>query len=332
MNEYERHIGGSGNGDPQARGRSPDEIEREIEATRERMGRDIDELGERLSPGNLKRQAKEAITGKAQDIAHNMGESARYTGFRMMDFIQENTSLVAAMGLGAVWLIQQRNKSEISGDRMARFAYTGPERRREGFVGKITDRASQVGHTVSESVSSAASAVGERASDLGAQAGEVTERARERVSELGAGVRQRARDLRYTARYRGMQARGGLVQLVEENPLAVAAGVAVLGLACGLLVPESQREQRLMGPARDDLVHRAQETARRVKDAAVEAGQELRESVREEVSERAPEVKAVVQETVQAVGEQVKEKAGRVKEEAKQAVKEQRPGRGAAPA
>jgi hypothetical protein len=40
----------------------------------------------------------------------------------------------------------------------------------------------------------------------------------------------------------------------------------------------------------------------------------------------------VVQEAVQSVGQQVKEKAGRVKEEAKQAVKEQRPGRGTAPA
>jgi ElaB/YqjD/DUF883 family membrane-anchored ribosome-binding protein len=332
MSEYERQIGGSGNSDPQARNRSPDEIEREIEATRERMSRDIDELGERLTPANLKRQAKEAISDKAQDIAHNVGESARHTGFRMMDFIQENTSLVAAMGLGAVWLIQQRNKSEISGDRMARFAYTGPERRREGLVGKITDRAGQVGQTVRESVSSAASAVGERASDLGAQAGEVTERARERVGELGAGVRERARELGYRAKDRGRQARGGLERIVEENPLAVAAGVAVLGLACGLLVPESERERRLMGPARDDLAHRAQETARRVKDAAVEAGQELRESVREEVNERAPEVKAVVQEAVQAVGQQVKEKAGQVKEEAKQAVKEQRPGGGTAPA
>jgi ElaB/YqjD/DUF883 family membrane-anchored ribosome-binding protein len=318
MSEYERELGGSGNGDPQAHGRSPEEIEREIEATRERMGRDIDELGERLSPSNLKRQAKDAITGKAQDIAYNVGESARHTSSRMMDFVYENTSLVAAMGLGAVWLIQQRNKSEISGDRMARFAYTGPERRREGIVGKIADRAEQVGHTVRESVSS--------------QAGQITERAKERVGELGVGVRHRARDLGYTAKYRGRQARGGIERLVEENPLAVAAGVVVLGLAAGLLVPESEREQRLMGPTRDDLVSRAQETARRVKDAAVEAGQELKETVREEVSERAPGVKAVVQEAVQSVGQQVKEKAGRVKEEAKQAVKEQRPGRGTAPA
>ena len=317
MNEYERQLGGSSHADPQAHGRSPEEIEREIEATRERMSRDIDELGTRLSPGNLKRQAKDAISEKAQD-----------TGSRMMDFVYENTSLVAAMGLGAVWLIQQRNRSEVSGDRMARFAYTGPERRRSGIVGKLADRAGEVGHTVRDSVSSAASAVGERASDLGTQAGELTERAKERVGELGSEVRQRARDVRSTARYRGRQARGGIERFVEENPLAVAAGVAVLGLACGLLVPESEREQRLMGPVRDDLVNRAQETARRVKDAAVEAGQELKESVREEVNERAPEVKAVVQDAVQSVGQQVKEKAGRVKEEAKQAVKEQRPGRG----
>jgi ElaB/YqjD/DUF883 family membrane-anchored ribosome-binding protein len=321
MSDYERELGGVSHGDPQAQGRSPEEIEREIEATRERMSRDIDELGERLSPSNLKRQAKDAIAGKAQD-----------TGSRMMDFIQENTSLVAAMGLGAVWLIQQRNRSEISGDRMARFAYTGPERRRPGIVGKIADRAGEIGHTVRESVGSAASAVGERASDLGTQAGEITGRARERVGELGADVRHRARDLGYTARYRGRQARGGIERLVDDNPLAVAAGVAVLGLACGLLLPETEREQRLMGPVRDDLVNRAQDTARRVKDAAVEAGQELRESVREEVTERAPEVKVVVREAVQSVSRQVKEKAGRVKEEAKQAVKEHRPGRGTTPA
>ena len=318
MNEYERHIGGSaGNDDPESRGRSPEEIEREIEATRERMTRDIDELGDRLSPENLKRQAKDAITGKA-----------RQTGFRMVDFIQENPSLVAAMGLGAVWLIQQRNRSEISGDRMARFAYTGPERRREGLTGRLADRASDV----RDSVSAAAGGVAERAGDLTHQAGELAGHARERAEELGGDVQQRARVLGARAKDQTRRARGGLERLIEESPLAVAAGVAALGLACGLLVPETEREQRLMGPARDNLVDRAQGTARRVKDAAVEAGQELRETVRAEVSERAPEVKAVVQDVVQSVGQQVKEKAGQVKEEAKQAAREQRPGRGSEPA
>ena len=295
--------------------RSPRDIEQEIEATRERMGRDIDELGERLSPDNLKRQAREAISGKAHDIAHDVGDRARYQGSRMIDFIQENTSLVAAMGLGAVWLIQQRNRSEVSGDRMSRFAYTGPERRREGLTGRIADRAAGV----RDSLSATASGVAERASDLTQQAGE---RARDITHQAG----ERAREVRTRAADQGRRARGGLERVVEESPLAVAAGVAVLGLAFGLLVPESEREQRLMGPYRDDLVQRTQETVRRVKDAAVEAGEELRESVRQEVAERAPEMKAVVQDAAQSLGEQVKEKATRVKEEAKQAVREGRQG------
>jgi ElaB/YqjD/DUF883 family membrane-anchored ribosome-binding protein len=300
MNEHERQP--------------PEQIEREIEATRERVSQNIDELGERLSPDNLKRQAKDAITGKARDIAYNAGERTKETGFRVMDFIQENTSLVAAMGLGAVWLIQQRNKSEIDGDRMARFAYTGPERRSEGVMGRLADRASSVRDSVREGVSTTAGNVGQRA------------------GEIGGEVRERARDIGSRAKDQGRRARGGLERLVEDSPLAVAAGVAALGMAFGLLVPETEREQRLMGPARDDLVQRAQGTVRRVKDAAVEAGQELRESVREEVSERAPEMKAVVQDAVQSVGEQVKQQAGRVKEEAKLAARETRSGRGSTPA
>ena len=162
MNEYER---------------TPQDIEREIEATRERMSRDIDELGDRLSPDNLKRQAKDAITGKAHEMVSNVGAGARRTGFRMMDFIQENTSLVAAMGLGAVWLIQQRNRSEISGDRMARFAYTGPERRGSGLTQRIADRAGDVRHAIGSAVGSATETVSERA-------GELREQARDRAGDL----------------------------------------------------------------------------------------------------------------------------------------------------
>ena len=298
MSEYERHMGGAGEPVP-GNGRTPEDIEREIEATRQRMGRDIDELGERLSPDNLKRQAKDAITGKAHEVVRSVGAGARRTGFRMMDFIQENTSLVAAMGLGAVWLIQQRNRSEISGDRMARFAYTGPERRGPGITRKIADRAGDV-----------RDAVGSAAGDVAERAGEIRDRARERATDLGHRAQEQTR-----------RARSGFERLLEDNPLAVAAGVAVLGLAAGLLVPETEPERRALGPVRDDLVERAQETATRVKDAAIEAGQEVRESVQEEILQRAPELKSSLKDAAQSVTQQVKESAGRVKEEAKQAVR-----------
>ena len=44
----------------------PEQIEREIEQTRERMSRDIDALGEKIRPGNLAHEAMDSV-----------GESAR---------------------------------------------------------------------------------------------------------------------------------------------------------------------------------------------------------------------------------------------------------------
>jgi ElaB/YqjD/DUF883 family membrane-anchored ribosome-binding protein len=211
--------------------RTPQDIEREIEATRERMSRDIDELGDRLSPDNLKRQAKDAITGKAHEMVSNVGAGARRTGFRMMDFIQENTSLVAAMGLGAVWLIQQRNRSEISGDRMARFAYTGPERRGSGLTQRIADRAGDVRHAIGSAVGSATETVSERAGELREQARDRAGDLAERAEELGSGARERARDLGHQAREQTRRARGGVERLMKDNPLAVAAGNAANGRA-----------------------------------------------------------------------------------------------------
>jgi ElaB/YqjD/DUF883 family membrane-anchored ribosome-binding protein len=319
MNEYERNLPGD-------RERSPEEIQREIELTRERMSQNIDQLGEKLSPQNLKRQAKDAITGKAQDVVNNVGSQARDTGGRVFDFILENPLPVAAVGLGAVWLLQRRQRAgeieNVSGDRMARFAYTGPERRREGITHRLADRASNLKASVGEAASNVAEKAGELADTARERASELGTGARQRIDDFGTGARRRIDDLGSRAREQGRRARGGIEHTMEDNPLALVAGAAILGLAIGLLVPESDRENRLMGSTRDQLVDRARHTANRVKDAAVEAGQEVREVVREEVQYRGPDIKTAIKDAAQTVGAEVKEAAGRVKEQAKQAAKD----------
>jgi gas vesicle protein len=287
--------------DDQINEASPADIERDIERTRERMSSNIDELGDRLSPDNLKRQAKDAISEKAQDVVANVGDQARETGSRMLDFITANPLPVAAVSLGAIWLFSMRkgNRSEVSGDRMARFAYTGPERRepngRPNLGRRLVDRVGSLKDTV-----------GEKASHASERIGELTGQVQERAGE-------RARD-----------ARGGLERMLEDNPLAVAAGAVVIGLALGMLVPESDSERRVMGPTRDQLGERAQGVVDRVKDAAVEAGREVKETVREEVAAVAPQVKDSLQEAATTVKDQVKESAGRVANEAKQEAKRPR--------
>jgi gas vesicle protein len=298
-------------GDVTSSDQTPQEIEHEIERTRERMSSNIDALGERLSPDNLKQQAKEAIAGKAQDMVANVGDQARLTGGRVIDFITENPLPVAAVGLGAIWLFSMRrgSRSEVSGDRMARFAYTGPERRqpdgRPGLGRRLVDGADSVRHTV-----------GDAASHAGQRIGELKDRAEERAGQLGGTARARARD-----------AKGGARRMLQENPLALAAGAVVLGVALGMLLPESEPENRLMGETRDELGDRISNVASRVKDAAIEAGRDVKETVREEIDQRAPEVTSTLREAAEHVKDQIKDSATAVAQEAKDEVKRPPAGR-----
>ena len=114
--------------------------------------------------------------------------------------------------------------------------------------------------------------------------------------------------------------------MMQENPLALAAGAAVIGLALGMLIPETEPERRVMGSTRDQLVDRVSNVADRVKDAAVEAGREVKDTLQEEVSAAAPGVKATLQDAAVTVKDQIKESAGRVAEEAKQEVRKQSKG------
>jgi gas vesicle protein len=297
------------------REKTPEEIELEIQHTRNRLSRDIDDLGNKLNPHNLKEEAKSAIKGAAQGAVSNVSEQARRTGSRLVEVIRENPLPVIAVGAGVTWLLTQRSRSDISGNRMARYAYTGPERRQgESWQSGSSGIRARVGGTVSEvkdSVSEAASSVAERA-------GEFKERAGDRIGELGGEARRQTRRLKTN-----------LEHAADENPLALAIGAAVVGLALGMLLPGSQRENELMGSTRDQLVDRAERTAERVKEAAVEAGRELKDTVKAEIEEHKPEVKQAVQEAGQTVKEQVKESAKKVKNQAKDAAKEaaREPGR-----
>src|SRR6185437_820779 len=195
MSEYERQ--------------DPEEIEREIGQTRNRLSRDIDELGNKLSPQNLKEEAKSAIKGAALGAVSNVGGQARRTGSRLVEVIRENPLPVIAFGAGVTWLLTQRSRSDISGDRMARYAYTGPERRQgHGIKNRVGNMVSEV----KDSVSEAAGGVSERAGELKEQAGD-------RIEDWGQQARWQSRRLKTN-----------LEHAAEENPLALAIGAAVVGL------------------------------------------------------------------------------------------------------
>ncbi len=292
------------NGNESDEKQRPAEIERDIEATRARMTENIDELGERLSPQHLKAQAKEAIRDAAQSTVSNVGEQARQTGSRLVDMIRDNPIPVMAVGVGVTWLLRQRSQGAVSGDRMARYAYSGPERR--STYERPTGSRSRKGSALSE-VRETASGVADRVS--------------ERASDLRESVSERADALSEQAQQTTRKVKSNLEHIIEDNQLAVAAGAIIAGLAVGLLLPGTEREDRVMGSTRDELVDRAQEVAGRAADAAVSAGHEVAETVRNEIAEHAPEVKEAVKQAASNVTQTVKDSAVKVKDEAAEAAK-----------
>ena len=330
MNDQERRLteagygaeaGYSSTGRSEEPGSRTAEIEREIEHTRAKMTRDIDEISERLRPSNLARETVESVR-----------HEARRTTANLADLVRENSLAVAAVGLGATWWFVQRDRGgPVSGDRMHRYAYTAPdrwggeyERRRSNLPTRIGDKVSEA----REAVSHAASDVADRASTIKDRAAEATGRVQERVHDLSVGARERVSDLRVRAREQGRRAQTGVERTLDENPLLLVAGAVVLGLTVGLLLPSTEREDEMLGPTRDRLADRAGETFDRAKEAATDAAREVKETVQTEVKERAPELKSVVQDAAERIGEQVKESAGRAAQETRQAMKDSRVGPG----
>ena len=226
----------------EAEGKSPAQIESDIEKTRERMTEDIDAIGEKLSPEHLKQRAREAVTDakeavveKVQEATGEVGRKARQMGSGLMDLVRENPLPAAVAGVSLYWLFSRRKntgKQQLrSSGSIGRYPYGSKsyggwdENEAEGFSGKMEGAKEKVQEWTSE--------------------------AGEKVHELGSQARR---------------AGNKLEDFFDNSPLISAAGIMVLGAAIGASIPVTEKENELMGTVRDDLVDKVSEVASQAKD------------------------------------------------------------------
>jgi ElaB/YqjD/DUF883 family membrane-anchored ribosome-binding protein len=219
----------------------------EIEHTRADMSETVDALQERLSPQNIKEQAK--VQAK---------ETVRESGSGFVDRIKQNPVPAAMVGIGLGWLFMS-GREENSGQRGYRGVsnYNEPPAYYEGSGG---------------------SSAGQGRSSAGEAAGQ----ARERASQLGEGAQERASQLGGQAQEQAQRAKGGFQRMLQENPLAVGAVVVGLGAAIGFSVPETEKENQAMGEARDNLVERGKEKAEELKPKVQSVAEEAQSAAKEE--------------------------------------------------
>ena len=148
------------------------------------------------------------------------------------------------------------------------------------------------GERLRDEVSSMTQHAKERAEDVSSRARDAIHSAREAASDLKGRVRDRVTGTSRRARARaalagramkrGAQyARDHASDIYDENPLAVGAAALAAGIAGGLILPATQREDEFVGRRGEELIDRARGVGREVREAGREAVRSAREGVRE---------------------------------------------------
>jgi gas vesicle protein len=138
------------------------------------------------------------------------------------------------------------------------------ERTRE-VAHQVSDRTREVAHQVSDRTREVAHQVGDRTREVAHQVGdrakEVAHQVQETASDLAVRARGTADDLAERTRYGVRRAEDRLQTTYETNPLALGVVAVLAGVAVGLALPRTRREDRLMGQSRNELLRRAQRVA-----------------------------------------------------------------------
>jgi ElaB/YqjD/DUF883 family membrane-anchored ribosome-binding protein len=327
----------------------PEELIRHAKDAAKEVTQDaIESIHQKISPKALIREAREAVAETAQEVGTGISQAARGASMTLMESIKENPVPAAIAGLGLGWLYMSARRQSGATFTGAvhpvggRQAYGGAPQgysagqyyppsdgtNQGGTLGQIQDRAGQVvdrvqdkvgqvagqakdaASHVADRVGSAASQVSDTLSDV---AGQVQERAGDMVEQVQSGARQLGDQAQDTTQW----AVGEFNWALDRSPLAVAAVAAALGVAVGMIVPETRKERQMMGPARDELIDRAQDAVQDLGQKAQSIATEVVNTVTEEAKNQG------IVDHVQGAGQGLVEKVQNVASEAVDAAKEE---------
>lgn len=240
-----------------------DDARRSIEDARERMSAIAEELARRASPGFMKDRAREVAVRKTSEVRDRAASSPG--AWSILGGILGATA-GAAMGRRA----RQRRELSAAGDRWEpavktyEYGYASPS----GYNPETSPYGAAPVSGVPEYGLGVESGGWENRGGEPSRSDQMKERARERASELKHRASDKTEELKQ--RFRGRsedlrershrareripemrgRARGAYQRGVQDRPLALALGAIGLGFAASFLVPVTQRERQLAGPAR----------------------------------------------------------------------------------
>ena len=247
-----------------------EQLERDSEAARRRLAEDLDELRERITPGQL-----------VDQLVDYVQEGSGGTFFRNLKRQTLGNPLpVTLIGAGLAWLMLARGgndggpaaRSWGSGARMGDAAARG----RETF-----EAARDFANTARDQIGDAADAAMRSTAEFAASTSDAAARAfgtaAERASRTSAAFAEGARSAGRNAAGAGRD----VFDFAREQPHLLAGIGIALGAALAAILPRTEAEDNLLGEASDALA--------RGYDKASAVGEETLEAAQDEVERAAAE-------------------------------------------
>jgi hypothetical protein len=295
-----------------------------IDVTRQAMDRTIEAIEGKLTPGQLLLEGLNLL-GKGGTTGAN----------KLVELARDHPVPAAVIGVGVGMMIRDasQKKTVSRGPYTSGYGYEGASAGASGYEGgfpgtsaRVYDEgpgaASRAVHTAKEKMADARDTVADAAQEARETVGEAARTAREKVSgvvetaretarETVASVEERAARFKQSAHVQVRDAKIGFWQTLDQKPLVVGAAAIAFGLIAGLLIPNTERENEMLGDTRDDMLRRAQHKGREVfvkgKHVAEVAVDTLKTGAREQgltPSEIAEKVRTVGRDTVDRAREQ----------------------------
>ena len=237
----------------------------------------------------VKTEIHDATIGRVERMVDNFKDTTRGASTSLIETVKANPIPAALVGIGLAWLFM--NKSDSGSSAARQFSSRGynpndyGRNYNAGYDGGYNQGYGQnvgsqsMGSQIRNQVSNAADSVQQKAGEVAENVSETASQVRERASEFVDQAQNRVGQLTDQVQNQAQHAAHYAVDrsqaMIQDNPLMTSAIALALGAAVGFLLPETQRENELMGSTRDRLVdqvsNRAQDTLGKVQDVASEA-------------------------------------------------------------
>lgn len=260
-----------------------DEIRDDIDDTRVEMSETIDAIQERLNPQTLMDQAKESVrdatVGKAERMVSDASDAAKDTGNSMIETIKQNPIPAAMAAFGVGWLWTHRQSASSSSTDRGRSSMRGYRQDYGDYRGR-NDPYGPYGSTGQSRY------LGQESQSSGGGIGETAGKVQDKAGQVASQVQDQADQWTGQAQDQLQQVKSQFDYLLNENPLAVAAVALGLGAAAGLIVPGTQKENRWMGEARDEVLDTAQSAAQDTMQKVQQVASKAQDAAQQEAKQQ----------------------------------------------